>query len=440
MSLSLLLNKIIGHEFLIGWKILLSPRNIFVLRMAGPSFFEPFETEVVKQLADGTGYVKAGRKHVQAGPVRCQNGTTVIAVLVGEDQALILSESDVPDDYTHYLYQLEDKYEVPDKYFRYYENDDIDPVNCKVPIQGYRFVSEILKINDNQMGIVNGPFNNEIKIGPIKEGVGEEVQLEYIMNKHAYCHETCLHAENYSERLNISAERYERLPVQRGETYTGNIIGSMDNSVRVELEESGIHTHVKSEEYCLKEGDSVRVRITQFASQSADGELVSKVKNESEDIKKNNKGTIDGQNIAGVKSEELERLREQAEGDAKQSNNRKDSTVKVSTNQYSRSNAVRQYAKKRANGRCEGCNSPAPFQNKRNEPYLHVHHLEELSEGGDDSPDNVVCLCPNCHYRIHHGKDGSDYNERLKEKVSRIESNIGGSSEVAEFKPHQEKE
>lgn len=66
-----------------------------------------------------------------------------------------------------------------------------------------------------------------------------------------------------------------------------------------------------------------------------------------------------------------------------------------STTQYTRSSEVRDYVKAWADGTCEGCGDPAPFISKTGEPYLHAHHIHELSNGGSDSPDTVVALCPN---------------------------------------------
>lgn len=50
--------------------------------------------------------------------------------------------------------------------------------------------------------------------------------------------------------------------------------------------------------------------------------------------------------------------------------------------EYTRSTAVKQYVKARADGVCEGCGASAPFKNSEGEPYLHVHHVHELSKGG----------------------------------------------------------
>ncbi len=56
----------------------------------------------------------------------------------------------------------------------------------------------------------------------------------------------------------------------------------------------------------------------------------------------------------------------------------------------------------RAKGTCERCRQPAPFKRGDGTPYLEVHHVETLAEGGRDKPDNAVALCPNCHRFMHH--------------------------------------
>ena len=58
----------------------------------------------------------------------------------------------------------------------------------------------------------------------------------------------------------------------------------------------------------------------------------------------------------------------------------------------------------RAKGVCEGCHKPAPFiSKKRNEPYLEVHHKIRLADGGEDTVQNALALCPNCHRKSHYG-------------------------------------
>ncbi|AZV80381.1 HNH endonuclease [Parasedimentitalea marina] len=59
-----------------------------------------------------------------------------------------------------------------------------------------------------------------------------------------------------------------------------------------------------------------------------------------------------------------------------------------------------------ANGICDRCLSPAPFNRKSNgRPFLEVHHTIPLAEGGQDVVENTMALCPNCHREAHFGED-----------------------------------
>lgn len=58
----------------------------------------------------------------------------------------------------------------------------------------------------------------------------------------------------------------------------------------------------------------------------------------------------------------------------------------------------------RANGICERCNKNAPFiRIKDGTPYLEVHHKVQLANGGEDTVENAIALCPNCHRYLHYG-------------------------------------
>ncbi|MCW2382118.1 5-methylcytosine-specific restriction protein A [Sphingobium sp. B2D3B] len=58
----------------------------------------------------------------------------------------------------------------------------------------------------------------------------------------------------------------------------------------------------------------------------------------------------------------------------------------------------------RSGGICDGCGAKAPFKrNADGSPYLEVHHKKHLSEGGDDTVENAIAVCPNCHRREHFG-------------------------------------
>jgi hypothetical protein len=82
---------------------------------------------------------------------------------------------------------------------------------------------------------------------------------------------------------------------------------------------------------------------------------------------------------------------------------------------------IKTYAISRARGKCEGCDTEAPFLKKNGQPYLEVHHLTELSDNGSDSPTNVIAVCPNCHARISYGIDGKEFNNLLKTKILNLE-------------------
>jgi len=84
--------------------------------------------------------------------------------------------------------------------------------------------------------------------------------------------------------------------------------------------------------------------------------------------------------------------------------NRKPNTLRVLTTVFDRDPDVVAEALYRANGLCDECNKPAPFKRKHDgSPYLEVHHRKPLAEGGQDTIENAVALCPNCHRKLHHG-------------------------------------
>ncbi len=58
----------------------------------------------------------------------------------------------------------------------------------------------------------------------------------------------------------------------------------------------------------------------------------------------------------------------------------------------------------RAEGTCGQCKRAAPFRRAGNgEPYLEVHHKVRLADGGEDTLENAIALCPNCHRQAHYG-------------------------------------
>lgn len=78
--------------------------------------------------------------------------------------------------------------------------------------------------------------------------------------------------------------------------------------------------------------------------------------------------------------------------------------VQVLTTVFRRNPAVVINVLRRANGLCEGCGNAAPFSRRSDgTPYLEVHHTITLANGGEDTVENAVALCPNCHRCKHHG-------------------------------------
>lgn len=75
----------------------------------------------------------------------------------------------------------------------------------------------------------------------------------------------------------------------------------------------------------------------------------------------------------------------------------------VTTRVFKRSAYVVAEVLSLANGVCQGCNNEAPFKREDGTPYLEVHHVDWLSKGGEDTVENAIALCPNCHRQAHYG-------------------------------------
>lgn len=86
---------------------------------------------------------------------------------------------------------------------------------------------------------------------------------------------------------------------------------------------------------------------------------------------------------------------------AKQQGSTRPKIKASTTSTYVRNPYVAEYAKRRANGICQLCKEPAPFNDKKGKPYLESHHIVWLCENGTDDIYNTVALCPNCHKKMH---------------------------------------
>ncbi|MGH1352547.1 MAG: HNH endonuclease [Methyloligellaceae bacterium] len=95
---------------------------------------------------------------------------------------------------------------------------------------------------------------------------------------------------------------------------------------------------------------------------------------------------------------------------------------------YERNQAIKSYVLRRANGICECCGKPAPFNKPDGTPFLESHHIGKLSDKGMDSPDRMAALTPNCHREIHYSENGKEIDERLAEAIVNKEEELSGIS------------
>ncbi|SON51670.1 HNH endonuclease signature motif containing protein [Vibrio tapetis] len=93
---------------------------------------------------------------------------------------------------------------------------------------------------------------------------------------------------------------------------------------------------------------------------------------------------------------------EKLKGDAKPKVNT------TTTTNYARSPEVKAWALNRANGVCEYCDNPAPFETEEDRPFLEVHHIVPLVDGGANTVENCADICPNCHRMLHFGRGRED--------------------------------
>lgn len=90
--------------------------------------------------------------------------------------------------------------------------------------------------------------------------------------------------------------------------------------------------------------------------------------------------------------------------------------------QYVRSPEVVAWVLNESNGVCECCGKEAPFVKEDDTPFLEVHHLKRLADGGSDTISNAIAVCPNCHRELHYGKNRVLLMEGMYSKIDRIKT------------------
>jgi predicted HNH restriction endonuclease len=82
---------------------------------------------------------------------------------------------------------------------------------------------------------------------------------------------------------------------------------------------------------------------------------------------------------------------------------------------YDRNPLVISVARLRASHKCEMRDCPHPiFETAGGLPYMEVHHIIPLADGGEDTIENVACLCPAHHREIHLGRRAAELTAQLK--------------------------
>jgi hypothetical protein len=87
---------------------------------------------------------------------------------------------------------------------------------------------------------------------------------------------------------------------------------------------------------------------------------------------------------------------------------------------YKRDPGVIAWVLAASNGTCEACRNPAPFSRSDQTPFLEVHHLKPLADGGPDTTDNAAACCPNCHREMHFGENGPALTAETIKRVTRL--------------------
>lgn len=94
--------------------------------------------------------------------------------------------------------------------------------------------------------------------------------------------------------------------------------------------------------------------------------------------------------------------------------------AKATVSEYKRDPAVKAWILEFANGTCELCRGAAPFFDAHGDPFLELHHVKPLAEGGPDTITNAVALCPNCHRACHHSHRRTKLTATLYRRYSRL--------------------
>lgn len=112
---------------------------------------------------------------------------------------------------------------------------------------------------------------------------------------------------------------------------------------------------------------------------------------------------------------------------------------KTETVVYYRDPYLRELVKRIAEGKCQFCGKQAPFVDNNGIPYLEEHHVKKLADGGPDTINNIVAICPNCHRKMHVLNKEEDrivlesvamHNEELLQRMSIYNVKVKNSKRI----------
>ena len=130
---------------------------------------------------------------------------------------------------------------------------------------------------------------------------------------------------------------------------------------------------------------------------------------------------IENSNSNGLASFQLDVKKQLRLGKTKLPDGKKKPTsIKIISKQYSRDPSVAAWVLKLAKGKCECCGVDAPFKREDHSPFLEVHHVRHLADGGSDTVTNTVAVCPNCHRELHYGHRKFELVGELYNNIRRL--------------------
>ncbi len=171
----------------------------------------------------------------------------------------------------------------------------------------------------------------------------------------------------FYDRISCIIERYDHVDPDKIEESVGSI-----------LSESGMQD-TQNESYLYGFARELLKRTAPISREVYENDLDERVENAKNDTSENRKNRL-------------------------KNANKKPGRLTVNSVGFKRNQDVIAEVLFRANGKCEECGKTAPFLRASDgSPYLEVHHVLPLSENGDDTVENTLALCPNCHRQAHFG-------------------------------------